>query len=145
MITLTETFGKKLNALRKNRNLTVQQLADKARVPATLISGLQNHNRQVGENNATRIGAALGLESDELQEFVYMAINNSGEKVLEDFKHYPAEVLNLVAGELMASGISSEDVNRCVIRPRLNDATPNAAVFLKDGQRALIEIKVTRT
>ena len=140
MITLTETFGERLNELRRKHNLTVQQLADRATVPATLISGLQTNNRQIGENNARKIGKALQLTGAELESFVYQAINTSEERVLESSKGYPAEVLNLLANQLRQSGIDPEQVVRCVLRPQLGNRASDAAVFLDDGRKAFIEV-----
>ena len=140
MITLTETFGERLNELRGKRNLTVQQLANRASVPATLISGLQTNNRRIGENNARKIGKALQLTGAELESFVYQAINTSEERVLESSKGYPAEVLNLLANELRQSGIEPEKVIRCVLRPRFGDGSSDVAVFLNDGRKTFIEV-----
>jgi transcriptional regulator with XRE-family HTH domain len=138
-------FGERLNDLRTEKNLTVQQLADRADVNPTLISGLQNNNRTIGENNARRIGVALGLTGIELEDFIYLAINAAKEKVLDEFKSYPAEVLNLVAHELCQSGIAPDMVNRCIRNPKLQGGlNPNAAVYLKDGRSALIEINISQ-
>ena len=138
-------FGTTLNTLRKQKNLTVQQLADRAEVNPTLISGLQRHNRTIGENNARRIGEALELTGKDLEEFIYLALNAAKDRVLFEHRCFPAEILNLVAHELQQSGIGPEMVNRCVLNPILHGGlNPDAAVYLKDGRSALIEIKVSQ-
>ena len=140
---MNKSFGQTLSDLRVKQNLTVQQLADRADVNPTLISGLQNNNRTIGENNARRIGRALELTGTELDAFVYLAINAAKDRVLEAFRTYPAEVINLVALELNRAGIGPDVVSRCVLHPKLQDGlTPDAAIYLKDGRSALIEIKV---
>jgi transcriptional regulator with XRE-family HTH domain len=143
MTILTETFGEKLNTLRSRLELTTLQLATRASVPQSLISGLQAGSRRIGEDNARKIGMALELSDWELEEFVYLAINDSAEKVLDEYKGYPAEVLNLVAAELQQSGIQAQDVGRCVLHPKLrNGDSPDAAVYLRDGRSVIIEVKV---
>jgi hypothetical protein len=125
-------------------NLTVQELADKANLPATLISGLQSSNRHIGENNARRLGLALNLSGRELDTFVYEAINRCSEKLLEDSKKYPAEIINLAAKHLQQLGINGEQVTRCVLKPKLKDGSePDAVVFLNDGRTAFLELKIS--
>src|SRR4051812_11505941 len=124
---LPQTFSEKLNSLRRDCKLTVYQLAARAGVPQSLISGLSTSNRVIGENNARKIGEALQLSGDELESFIYLAINACSEKVLQDSKRYPAEILNLIATELQSFGITAETINRCVRKPRFNDSTADAA------------------
>jgi len=130
--------------LRNRMNLSVQELADKASLPPTLISGLQSNNRHIGENNARRLGLALNLSGRELDVFVYDAINRCSEKLLEDCKKYPAEIINLAAKHLQAHGIDGEQVIRCVLKPKLQDGSePDAMVFLNDGTTAFVELKIS--
>ena len=141
---MTTTFGNTLTSLRTRMDLTVQELADKANLPATLVSGLQSGNRHIGENNARRLGAALNLAGRELDTFVYEAINLCSEKLLEDCKRFPAEIINLAAKHLQAQGIDGEQVTRCVLKPKLKDGSePDAVLFLDDGRTALIELKIS--
>jgi len=138
-----ETFSQRLNALRTRFNLTNAKLADIAKVPESLISGLQSGTRNIGENNARKIGAALGLTEGDLEEFVYLAINNSVERVLHEFKGYPAEVLNLVAMELREAGIGPQAVTKCIRNPSLGSGSnPDAALYLKDGRSVIIDIQL---
>lgn len=132
----TESFGDTLNKLRKARNLTVQQLADRAGVGQSLISGLQTGHRVVGENNARKIAQALNLSGEDFEEFVYLAINDCTERVLCDFRKYPAEVLNLIADELQSFGITPEVITHCA------RGTAGTTVYLKDGREASINAEV---
>jgi len=144
LINMQNTFANTLTAHRNRLNLTVQTLADKAKVNPTLVSGLQNNKRQVGENNARRLGIALNLSGKELENFVYAAINECSEKVMEQNKPYPAEVLNLCAKQLQESGIDGDQISRCVLKPKLQDGRePDAIVYMNDGRAALIELKIT--
>ena len=49
---MNEPFSTQLYRLRTNAHLTNAQLAEHAEVPESLISGLQNNNRRVGEYQA---------------------------------------------------------------------------------------------
>ena len=137
---MNNTFANKLSNLRIGRGFSSTELAHRAEVPESLICGLQKQNRVIGEYAARKIGKALQLSGRELEDFVYLAINNCSEKVLQSFKGYPAEVLNLIAGELYASGISANKISRCVRHPKGDDA--NAALYLDDGTQALIKLEV---
>lgn len=141
----TRTLAATLKGLRHDRRMTIYQLGSIATVPASLISGLENGSRTIGENNATKIGKALGLSGHELEQFVYLALNEAAGKVLSEFQPYPAEVLNLVATELKKTGIGPESVNRCSIHNALTK-TPNgrASLTLNNGSTVLIKVEVTR-
>ena len=88
-------FSNKLNTLRKARNLTIQELAKLSAVSQPLISSLEHGHRVIGEYTASKIGTALQLNGEELEDFIYLAINGCTEKVLKSSKNYPAEILNL--------------------------------------------------
>jgi transcriptional regulator with XRE-family HTH domain len=133
------TFGDKLNTLRQLNNLTVQQLADASGVSQPLISNLIHNNRVIGEYTARRIGTALKLQGEALEDFIYSAINGCTEKVLNSSKDYPAEILNLIAGQLSAMGIVPSKIARCIRNPK-PDA--NAALYLNDGKSAYINVEV---
>ena len=135
---MNNTFGQTISTLRTRRNLTVQELADRAKVPSTLISGLQNHNRTVGEHNADKIGRALNLTGAELENFIYLGINNCTERVLERNKNYPAELINLLCNQLHEQGINWQEVSRCVSKP------DDAVVVLNNGTKVHIETKIIR-
>ena len=139
----TQTFGTRLNNLREQRGLTVQELADKAGVRQTLISSLNTDSRVIGEKNARKIGSALGLSGEHLQSFIFDAINNCTERVLDQFKQYPGQVLNLTASILNAAGIPAEKIIRCVEKPDLGYTKADAAVYLNDGKAALIRVEIT--
>ena len=134
------TFGIKLNNLRTSRHLTSAELADRASVPPSLISGLQSGTRVVGEYTARKIGKALHLTGEELEDFIYLAINGCSEKVLNASKAYPAILINLVASKLQEQGISPDEINQCVRRPKKNDA--DAALYLDNGKEAFIKLEV---
>ena len=134
------SFGNTLNTLRKQRQLTVHELAKLAGVHQSLISGLNTDSRVIGEFNARKIGKALQLDGDELESFIYMAINNCSEKVLDEYQGYPAEVLNLIADRLATAGIVPACIRMCVRKPESSDA--DAALYLDNGTAALINVEV---
>jgi len=139
---MKDTFGNHINELRGRLNLTVRQLAARAGVPETLICGLQGGSRVVGENNARKIGAALELAGDKLESFVYRALNDATEKILETSQAYPSEILNLVACELRSIGICPETITQCVRKPMFSD-TADAALYLEDGRTAVVDVRLS--
>src|SRR5450631_4108997 len=104
-------FSTQLQTLRANAKLTNNELARLAEVPESLISGLLNNNRRVGEYQAMKIGRALKLTSENLEDFVYSAINTCTEKILNTAKPYPSQLLNLVAVQLHRAGIPAESIH----------------------------------
>ena len=122
-------FSEQLSNLRIEAQLTNQELADKASVPASLIGGLQSGKRRIGEYQARKIGKALNLTGADLESFIYDAINNCSEKVLEESKGYPAELLNLLARILKHAGIAPQHISNCT----MNEA--GADILLTNGSK----------
>ena len=135
---LNNTFGNKLNNLKIARGLSSAELARKCGISEGLLSGLIRDRRVIGEYQAKKIGNALQLTGNELEEFVYAAINNCSEKVLKSSKQYSAELINLVTSKLQESGITPDEINRCVRKENGADA----ALTLKDGRQATISLEL---
>jgi len=107
---MSKPFSSRLLELRTNAKLTNSELGRLADVPESLVSGLQNGNRRVGEYQARKIGAALRLTGDDLEQFVHEAINTCTKKILNEAKEYPSQVLNLVALQLRRAGIDAASI-----------------------------------
>jgi transcriptional regulator with XRE-family HTH domain len=135
---INNTFGDKLNTLKTARGLTSAELAHRAGIGEGLLSGLIHGQRVIGECTARKIGRALQLHGEELEDFVYAAINNCSEKTLASSKRYPAELINLVAGILQESGILPDTIIRCARKEKDADA----ALYLKNGGKALIRLEL---
>ena len=138
---MNNTFGNKLNKLKVTRGLSSVELAHKAGISEGLLSGLIHDQRVIGEYSARKIGNALQLTADELESFVYSAINNCSEKILEASKKYPAELINLVTSTLQERGIEPEHISCCVRKEKDADA----ALFLKDGSKTKIKLELAFT
>ena len=108
-----KTFGETLTELRTRRNLSNRGLAELAEVPYSLIPGLQSGKRRVGESRARRIGIALGLEGERLEQFVLQAINGCTEKVLKNVMGFPASLINFLPLCLRTAGILPAEVREC--------------------------------
>lgn len=113
---MRETLSAQIQRLRGVRRLTIRELARQADVSHAVIAGLQSGKRVIGEVQATKIAAALGLRGEELEEFVINAINECSEKVLTDAKSYPAQLLNLLALQLRNAGIAGETIHQCAVK-----------------------------
>ena len=134
-------FGKQLSTLRKQAKLTNRKLAAKAKVPASLIGGLQSGNRCIGELQARRIGTALGLKDKELDSFILAAVNTCTEKVLTEAKDYPAAFLNMVARQLRLAGILPSDLNNFQING--DSGKLEAKLYLQNGRTASLYSTLT--
>lgn len=134
-------FGKQLSNLRQEAGLSVMHLAEYARVPRSLIAGLQAGSRRVGEYQARKIGLALNLEGRALDSFVLDAINTCTEKVLQESKDYPASFLNMVATQLRLAGILPKDLSKFQIT---SDSSKHVLkLYLQDGRSAQLSSILT--
>lgn len=133
-------FAHQLKALRQQAKLTNRELARLARVPESLISGLQNHNRQLGEFQARKIGAALRLTDEDLEQFVYAAVDTCTEKMLNDSKPYPAQLLNLLAIQLQRAGIQAEAILGLSIAG--DESARDVNLTLRNGRRVTLKTQV---
>jgi hypothetical protein len=121
---------------RKALRLKSKELSKRACVPATLLSGLQNDSRKIGELQATRIGKALGLSGNDLLEFVYVALNESKGRLLNSSKIYCAEILNYLPNLIAIHRIRAEEIVDSVI---LEDGI---ALTLENGSTATVSASV---
>jgi len=133
---MKENFADRLIELRTQRGLTNVKLAERADVPCSLIAGLQSGKRRVGEMQARRIGVALGLQATELETFIFDAINQCSEKVLNESRDYPAELLNRLAILLRKAGILPEQVCDCTV------VGDDLALVLVNGKQVTVETKL---
>jgi transcriptional regulator with XRE-family HTH domain len=76
-------FKDLLKSKRKELGLTSKELSELASVSESLLSGLQTGNRRIGEKQASRIASGLGLLGDEHSDFVFMAMNESRDRILD--------------------------------------------------------------
>jgi transcriptional regulator with XRE-family HTH domain len=135
-------FPETLNTLREDAQLTNRELARRAGVPESLISGLQTGSRRVGEANARQIGRALGLADDDLNTFVLKAIDTSTRKVMKSAQEYPSAILNLVAFRLRRAGVFPDLVKDYCFAGAEQD---RVTLLLNDGRRALIAMDLKTT
>jgi transcriptional regulator with XRE-family HTH domain len=138
---MKEQFSQTLYKLRTQAGLTNQSLANRANVPESLISGLQNNNRRIGEYQARKLGNALGLHDDSLEDFVLQAIDTCSQKVLQEAFPYPAQLLNHLALQLNRAGIAAENVREITITSDL--LASDITLILDDDRRATIETNIT--
>ena len=106
-----QLFSTQLTRLRTAARLTNRELARLSDVPESTIAGLQTGNRRVGELQARKLGIALQLRGEALEQFILQAIDTCTEKVLCESKNYPASLLNLIARQLRKAGICAESIH----------------------------------
>lgn len=114
------------------------QLAQIAGISRPLVCSLINNRRVIGEYTARKLGVALQLHGEDLEELIHLAISNCTEKVLEASKAYPSRVLNLVAGKLGSLGIEPRSIQRCE-----RHQNSGALLRLANGRTAAIRVEVT--
>lgn len=125
-------FGKELSRLRKNKGLTNRELALKAKVPHSLIAGLQGGSRQIGELQASKIGEALELSGATLSEFILQGIGTCTEKVLNKNANFSSSVINLFLNYLHDMGLSPEGIKEFTLLPQNDKAIIEIIVIKKD-------------
>jgi len=111
-------FKDLLISKRKALRLTSKELSKQSSVSESLLSGLQTGNRRIGEKQASRIASGLGLLGDEHSDFVFMAMNESSQRLLESSKSYSVEILNSLPVLLGNTGISPERISGASIFDR---------------------------
>ena len=104
-------FKDLLISKRKALGLTSKELSKQSSVSESLLSGLQSGNRRIGEKQASRIASALGLKKQDKSDFIFMAMNESTQRLLESSKAYPVEILNSLPGLLRNKGVLPENIN----------------------------------
>jgi len=104
-------FKDLLISKRKALGLTSKELSKQSSVSESLLSGLQSGNRRIGEKQASRIASALGLKEQEKSDFIFMAMNESTQRLLESSKSYHVEILNSLPGFLRNKGVLPENIN----------------------------------
>jgi transcriptional regulator with XRE-family HTH domain len=135
-------FLETLNTLREDAHLTNRELARRAGVPESLISGLQTGARRVGEANARQIGEALNLTGDDLNSFVLEAIDTSTRKLMKSAQGYPSAILNLIAFQLRRAGVLPDLVKDYRFAGIEQD---RVTLLLNDGRTALIAMDLKTT
>jgi transcriptional regulator with XRE-family HTH domain len=107
-----------LKSRRKELGLTSKELSKRSSVSESLLCELQKGNRRIGEKQASRIASALEYDESEQREFVYLAMNESSQRLLESSKSYPVEILNSFPELLRNHGIVPEMISETRIFDR---------------------------
>lgn len=134
LLMIRQEFSETLTKLRTRAGLSNRDLAALAEVPHSFIAGLQSGRRRVGEHQARKIGLALGLTGEALDDFILSAVDTCTEKLLADAQGYPASLLNLVARQLRSAGIPPESLSGCECTG--NGSKQSIRLQLQNGQTA---------
>ncbi len=133
---MVKDFPEILQSTRQRLGLTNVALADRAKVPASLISEVQNGKRAIGELQATKIGRALNLEDDALRRFILRAVSDSTRKVLTASANYPAEVINAAPSALKLAKISPDQLKA------VEETQEGVSLVLVNGKHAILQTTV---
>jgi len=95
--------------------LTRGELIEKASVYENLNSALINEEHRIEEREAARTASALRLELCKKGNFIFMAISESEEHLLELSKAFPVEMLNCLPVLLRSVGMYAEKIEKAHI------------------------------
>ena len=137
---MNDSFPHTLKRLRHSANLTNKALGELADVPESLVSGVQAGSRRIGEKQARKIGGALGLRGDELEEFILAAIDTCTEKVLDAVLSYPAKLINFLPLMLQRIGINAFAVSDYSVTG--DEKAQTMTLGLNDGETIQVTIKL---
>jgi transcriptional regulator with XRE-family HTH domain len=104
-------FGKYLKRLRTDRKMTQAYLKKVTGVAATLISAFEHGERAVGPEVAEKLATGLQLEEFERERFLIGAAKTRRkDRLINEARHLPPEVLNYVPRMLPNAGIDPNKI-----------------------------------
>ena len=130
---MMKAFKEILKHERKKRRLSATKLSELSGLHVTLISGLEQGYRCIGEKSARKLSIALGLKEREQEEFIYSAIEESSDRLLKESIDYPVELLNYVPAQLQKMQVSRDLIDDLKVDEN------KLTIFLKNNN--LIEIE----
>ena len=125
--------------------MSVRGLARKAGVSFALLTCIENARRGAGRSTLERLGAALALSGDALENFILDGlVICKRERVLKEAEGFPARVLNALALALRRVGVVPEIVAGCETVQQTGQTPPEAdlVVYLKGGRRVNVAFKI---
>lgn len=131
-----KTFKEILKHERLRQHLSATKLSELSGLHVTLISALEHGHRCIGEKSAKKLSIALGLKEREQEQFIYSAIEESSDRLLEASEDYPVELLNYVPVQLQKMKVSAD-----LIRD-LKEQKNKLIIFLKNNNLIEIETKL---
>jgi len=106
-------FGAYLRRVRKRKNLTLRELAEKSRVPFPNISAIECGRLGAGSIVATKLAAGLSLRGRGKKEFLgFASYTNSRDRLARENLAYPAVLANLLPGMLRSLGVQARQIVR---------------------------------
>jgi transcriptional regulator with XRE-family HTH domain len=131
-----KTFKEILKHERLKQHLSATKLSELSGLHVTLISALEHGHRCIGEKSAKKLSIALGLKEREQEQFIYSAIEESSDRLLEASEDYPVELLNYVPVQFQKMKVSAD-----LIRD-LKEQKNKLIIFLKNNNVIEIETKL---
>jgi transcriptional regulator with XRE-family HTH domain len=131
-----KTFKEILKHERLKQHLSATKLSELSGLHVTLISALEHGHRCIGEKSAKKLSIALGLKEREQEQFIYSAIEESSDRLLEASEDYPVELLNYLPIKLQKIKVSPD-----LIRD-VKEQENKLIIFLKNKNLIEIETKL---
>lgn len=125
-ITLGEIFGEFLRAAREIRGLTQQEMADRAKITQSMISGLESGKKKITSDNVARILEGLNMEAPLMCE-IMARIGHDLEAEHQPAKGQSVRIAGGLADKRMGEKISevlAKARRRRQSRPRPADERP---------------------
>lgn len=139
-------FGRRLRALRISRNqcgCSQLALASDAGLRVSHFSDIERGQRPCGPEVASRLASALGLQGDNLVEFMRLAAATTERGHLFVSSPDFGDLLDIIVRRLRRQGIDERRIVSVSAAPSASRAEAgDALVVLVDGTRAFVEINV---
>ncbi|PCG18898.1 MerR family transcriptional regulator [Brachyspira sp. G79] len=101
--TVLKNLGQNIRELRKNKKMTIDELAEKSSLSGKYLQGVEVGNRNISIKNLNKICKALETSPDRLLNMRYYNLKNSEEKIFaisEKLKKFEENKLDFIGNML---------------------------------------------
>lgn len=117
-----EMVGAEVRRLRKEAELTLEELDEATGVGYSLISAIEHGNRAVAADVATRMANAFKLKGRERDQFLITAASTrSRDKLVGYARRLDPEIVNFLPKVLQEKGLDLDEVRHCQFQPTVFD------------------------
>lgn len=101
--TVLKNLGQNIRELRRNKKMTIDELAEKSSLSGKYLQGVEVGNRNISIKNLNKISNALDIYPDRLLNIRFNNLKNSEEKIfaiLEKLKKFEENKLDFILSML---------------------------------------------